>query len=72
MSFSSDVKQELSQIDPISSCCLHAQAYAMLLFGRSFSFLDISLVTENEAVAQKYSDIINELVARRPERNARK
>ena len=67
MSFSSDVKQELSQIDPISSCCLHAQAYAMLLFGRSFSFLDISLVTENEAVAQKYSDIINELFALRPD-----
>ena len=67
MSFSSDVKQELSQIDPISSCCLHAQAYAMLLFGRSFSFLDISLVTENEAVAQKYSDIINELLALRPD-----
>ena len=70
MSFSSDVKQELSQIDPISSCCLHAQAYAMLLFGRSFSFLDISLVTENEAVAQKYSDIINELFALRPEINS--
>ena len=70
MSFSSDVKQELSQIDPISSCCLHAQAYAMLLFGRSFSFLDISLVTENEAVAQKYSDIINELFALRPDINS--
>lgn len=70
MSFSSDVKQELSQIDPISSCCLHAQAYAMLLFGRSFSFLDISLVTENEAVAQKYSDIINELFSLRPEINS--
>lgn len=72
MSFSSDVKQELSQIDPISSCCLHAQAYAMLLFGRSFSFLDISLVTENEAVAQKYSDIINELFALRPDINSGK
>lgn len=42
----------------------------MLLFGRSFSFLDISLVTENEAVAQKYSDIINELFALRPDINS--
>lgn len=44
----------------------------MLLFGRSFSFLDISLVTENEAVAQKYSDIINELFALRPDINSGK
>ena len=70
MSFSSDVKQELSQVDPISSCCLHAQAYAMLLFGRSFSFLDISFVTENEAVAQRYSQVVHELCSIKPTINS--
>ncbi len=67
MSFSSDVKQELSQVDPISTCCLQAQAYAMLLFGRTFSFLDISFVTENEAVAQRYCEIVYELFSVKPD-----
>lgn len=67
MSFSSDVKQELSSIELTSDCCLQAQAYGMLLFGRSFSYSDISFTTENEAVANKYSDIIYELFSFRPE-----
>lgn len=66
MSFSSDVKHELSQIELTSDCCLQAQAYGMLLFGRAFSYSDISFTTENEAVAQKYSDIIYELFSFRP------
>lgn len=61
MSFSYDVKQELAQVPILSDCCLHAQAYGMLLFGRMFSASEISLVTENESTAKKYSDIIYEL-----------
>ncbi len=57
MSFSSDIKDELIKIENMPDCCVHAMAYGMFLFGRSFSLNDISLMTDNENVATKYADI---------------
>lgn len=58
MSFSSAVKKELSQTQNMPTCCTHAMAYGMLLFGRSFNIRSISIMTEHECVAQKYAELI--------------
>lgn len=56
ISFSSDVKNELTGDRIVSQCCLKAQAYGLVLFGRSFSHRQISFFTENPAVADYYKD----------------
>ena len=58
ISFSSDTKNELTQDRIVSQCCLKAQAYGLVLFGRSFSHRQISFFTENAAVADYYKDNI--------------
>ena len=59
MSFSSDVKKELVGILPDKPCCRAAQAYGMLQFGHAFNARDISLQTEQAAVAELYSFLIS-------------
>lgn len=54
MSFSSDLKEDLLRIEPTNPCCLLAQSYGLMLFGRGFSAGEVSLSTENKAVAQAY------------------
>lgn len=58
MSFSHDVKIELSQITELKECCVHAQAYAMALFGRCFATYDICIQSDYSEVAQCYCDFI--------------
>ena len=58
MSFSSQIKDEIIKSTELPECCLHALAYGMLLFGRSFNISDISLLTDNGAVAEKYVEVI--------------
>ncbi len=53
-SFSAELKKELCKISAGKSCCVKAQAYGMLLFGRHFSSRAISLHTENVDVAACY------------------
>ena len=57
MSFSSEIKGELMKRTDLSDCCHHAMAYGMLLFGRSFNEQDISIMTDNPAVAEKYAEL---------------
>ena len=57
MSFSSEIKSELIKIDDLPECCKHAMAYGMLLFGRSFNEQEISIMTDNPAVADKYTEL---------------
>lgn len=54
MSFSSDLKEELLHIQPEKPCCLLAESYGLMLFGRAFSGKELSISTENKAVAEKY------------------
>lgn len=56
MSFSSQIKDEIMKSTEMAPCCVHAMSYGMLLFGRSFNFSDISLLTDNGAVAENYVD----------------
>ena len=58
MSFSSDVKEELSAISEMPPCCVQAQGYGMLLFGKSFNINRISLMTEHGTVAKKFAELI--------------
>lgn len=58
MSFALKVKQELANIEQMPECCFHAMTYGMLLFGRTFSPLSVSLLTEHECVAKRYASLI--------------
>lgn len=53
MSFSSEVKNELTSLVS-SNCCYKAETFAMLIFGRSFRPAEISLMTESKNVAEHY------------------
>lgn len=66
MSFSADVKNELAAIIS-SACCYKAEAFGMLLYGRSFGLSEISLMTEFKSVAERYSASIRDLTGVTPE-----
>ena len=53
MSFCSELKNDLC-IEKQSGCCQVAECYGFMLFGRSFSFKNISLITENEKISARY------------------
>ncbi|MBR2043573.1 MAG: DNA-binding protein WhiA [Clostridia bacterium] len=53
MSFCSELKNDLC-IEKRSGCCQVAECYGFMLFGRSFSFKNISLITENEKISARY------------------
>ena len=65
MSFSSDVKNELTQ-SISSACCYKAEAFGMLLLGRAFGLSEISLMTEIQSVAERYSASIRDLTGVTP------
>lgn len=67
MSFSSNIKDELIKIENTSECCIHAMAYGMLLFGRSFGTGAISLMTDNGNVAEKYLKVTEQVTGIRPD-----
>ena len=58
MSFSADVKNELLSLQQ-ETCCSLAASYALLLFGRTFSGKEISMLTENEAIALHFCQAVN-------------
>lgn len=63
MSFSSNVKQELMEIETENPCCLKSLAYGMLLFGRSFNHHSISMMTDNKEVAEAYKKAVEAATA---------
>lgn len=65
MSFSADLKAELCTIAS-EPCCLKAEAFGLLLFGRSFSAHEISFLTEFSCVAARYCELIAELTGVNP------
>ena len=58
MSFSTDVKKELIECGVSNECCLRSMAYGMLLFGRSFTISNISMMTDCEETADAYIEIV--------------
>lgn len=69
MSFSSEIKSELIKIEDMPSCCKHSMAYGMLLFGRSFNYSDISIMTDNSAVADKYIELCSSVTGVTPHKS---
>ncbi len=65
MSFSTDVKEELTKIIP-SACCTKAEVFGMLIFGRAFSPREISFMTEIKAVAERYSNGLRDITGITP------
>lgn len=61
MSFSAEIKEELIKIENMPDCCRHAMAYGMALFARSFDSNDISLLTDNLLVGEKYASVISKV-----------
>ncbi len=68
MSFSSEVKNELTQ-SISSACCYKAEAFGMLIFGRAFSISEISLMTELKEIAERYCACIRDLTGVTPNVN---
>lgn len=66
MSFAANVKNELATLEVTEECCKEAQAYGMLIMGRSFTTRNISLQTENEAVARQYAEAIKTIIGQEP------
>ncbi len=65
MSFSAEVKKELTQNIP-SACCYKAEAFGMILFGRGFGLSDISIMTEFKEVCERYSAAMRDLTGITP------
>lgn len=66
MSFSTDVKEELTK-NICSACCTKAETFGMLLFGRAFNAREISLMTETKCVAERYCNGIRDLTGITPQ-----
>ncbi len=65
MSFSSDVKKEMIAIQN-KPCCMFAQSYGFLLYGKTFSSAGISLMTEYREIAEAYSAAVEYIGKFRP------
>ncbi len=66
MSFSSDVKTELSAVQN-AACCETQFSRAMLLFGRSCSRVSLSFLTEHPDAARRYADAVAHFSGTTPE-----
>lgn len=60
MSFSSDVKNELTRLPPGRACCVKAESYGALLFGHTFRATEARIVTESPAVAERLTRLFAE------------
>lgn len=61
MSFSSQVKKELVEIQVENNCCKKSLLYGMALFSKSFSFREVVFQSKSKATAQLYCDLMSEL-----------
>lgn len=57
LTFSGSLKTELCKQKP-TGCCRIALCYGLLLFSRSFNYLDISIRTSARAVAELYASLL--------------
>ncbi len=57
MSFTSQIKSELAQLEPKSHCCLRAECYGIWLFSKCFTLLDSAFITECAPAARKMLEL---------------
>ena len=65
MSFTSDIKSELTKLET-PTCCKIAECYGILLFGRAFSEKLISISTESDEVVERITHLLNSCFAVQP------
>ena len=63
-SYTSGVKRELCVIDELPECCRFAMSYALMLFGRSFTKREMSIVSESRDAAELYSTFAGEITGK--------
>lgn len=61
MSFSSEVKAELSRLRPENFCCRAAEAYGLAECGHAFSPSAVSIQTENPVVSTTYRELLTQV-----------
>ena len=66
MSFSSETKTELCELELGETCCVTAECYGMLLFARQFGERAVRVVTESEAVARRFRELCRALFSISP------
>lgn len=66
MSFTADVKTELSEIDRFSAVQKRAYAYGFLLFGKSFGVRSVSCSSDYKCVIDSFASVITELTGIKP------
>ncbi len=59
MSFASEVKGEVCQVEITEVCCARAELVGMVCYGASIKNNEIKLRTENAIVAQRFYDLVN-------------
>ena len=59
MSFASEVKGEVCQVEITEVCCARAELVGMVCYGASIKNNEIKLRTENAIVAQRFYDLID-------------
>lgn len=57
MSYTADIKTELSAYETKKLCCLHAECYGAWLFSRCFSLRESTFVTENAPTARRMLEL---------------
>lgn len=66
MSFTADVKTELSDISFLSETQKHAYAYGLLLFGKSFNLRSVSSATDYKCVIDSFFGAVSEITGVEP------
>lgn len=66
MSFTADIKTELSETERFTTSMKRAYAYGFLLFGKSFNTRSISCATDYECVINSFKAVIKELAGIEP------
>ena len=66
MSFTADVKTELSETSFLSQSQKRAYAYGFLLFGKSFNSRSVSCATDYKCVIDSFSDVVSEITEVEP------
>ena len=61
MSFCTQIKDELLNIQNVKPCCSLAEMYGLLLFAKAFSKREMFLNTENDNVALKFQQVAQRL-----------
>lgn len=69
MSFSLEVKQELSRFETKNTCCVKTECYGSWLFTKCFSPLESAFISESGEAVRKMADMIAQICGVIPEVN---